>query len=97
MLEQKGITIPIITTLHGTDITLVGSHPVYKTAVEFSINNSDVVTAVSESLRSDTLRLFNIYNRIEVIYNFIDFEMQKDWNDDDCIRETLAKSRMKKL
>lgn len=92
MLEQKGITIPIITTLHGTDITLVGSHPVYKTAVEFSINNSDVVTAVSESLRSDTLRLFNIYNKIEVIYNFIDFEMQKDWNDDDCIRETLAKS-----
>lgn len=92
MLEQKGLTIPIITTLHGTDITLVGSHPVYKTAVEFSINNSDVVTAVSESLRSDTLRLFNIYNKIEVIYNFIDFEMQKDWNDDDCIRETLAKS-----
>jgi N-acetyl-alpha-D-glucosaminyl L-malate synthase BshA len=90
MLEQKGITVPIITTLHGTDITLVGSHPVYKTAVEFSINNSDIVTAVSESLRSDTLRLFNIYNRIEVIYNFIDFEMQKDWNDDDCIRETLA-------
>ena len=92
MLEQKGITIPIITTLHGTDITLVGSHPVYKTAVEFSINNSDIVTAVSESLRSDTLRLFDIYNRIEVIYNFIDFHMQKDWNDDDCIRETLAKS-----
>ena len=90
MLEQKGITIPVITTLHGTDITLVGSHPVYKTAVEFSINNSDIVTAVSESLRSDTLRLFNIYNKIEVIYNFIDFEMQKDWNDDDCIRETLA-------
>ncbi len=95
MLEQKGISIPIITTLHGTDITLVGSHPVYKTAVEFSINNSDVVTAVSESLRSDTLRLFNIYNKIEVIYNFIDFEMQKDWNDDDCIRETLAKSEEK--
>ncbi len=95
MLEQKGITVPIITTLHGTDITLVGSHPVYKTAVEFSINNSDIVTAVSESLRSDTLRLFNIYNRIEVIYNFIDFEMQKDWNDDDCIRETLAKPNEK--
>ncbi len=90
MLEQKGITLPIITTLHGTDITLVGSHPVYNTAVEFSINNSDIVTAVSESLRSDTLRLFNIYNRIEVIYNFVDFEMQKDWNDKDCIRETLA-------
>lgn len=90
MLKQKGIEIPIVTTLHGTDITLVGSHPVYKTAVEFSINNSDIVTAVSESLRSDTLRLFTIYNKIEVIYNFIDFEKQKDWDDDDCVRETLA-------
>ncbi len=92
MLEQKGIKLPIVTTLHGTDITLVGSHPVYKTAVEFSINNSDIVTAVSESLRSDTLRLFTIYNKIEVIYNFVDFEMQKDWNDDDCLRDTLAKT-----
>jgi len=90
MLKQRGIEIPIVTTLHGTDITLVGSHPVYKTAVEFSINNSDIVTAVSESLRSDTLRLFTIYNKIEVIYNFIDFEKQKDWDDDDCVRETLA-------
>jgi len=92
MLEQKGIKIPIVTTLHGTDITLVGSHPVYKAAVEFSINNSDIVTAVSESLRSDTLRLFTIYNRIEVIYNFIDFDKQKDWEDEDCLRETLAKT-----
>ena len=91
MLKQKGINIPIVTTLHGTDITLVGSHPVYKAAVEFSINNSDIVTTVSESLRSDTLRLFTIYNRIEVIYNFIDFDKQKDWHDDDCLRETLAK------
>ncbi len=90
MLQQKGINIPIVTTLHGTDITLVGSHPVYKTAVEFSINNSDIVTTVSESLRTDTLRLFTIYNRIEVIYNFVDFEYQKDWSDDDCLRETLA-------
>jgi L-malate glycosyltransferase len=92
MLDQKGIKLPIVTTLHGTDITLVGSHPVYKTAVEFSINNSDAVTAVSESLRSDTLRLFTIYNKIEVIYNFIDFKNQKDWNDEDCLRDTLAKS-----
>jgi len=97
MLDQKGIKLPIVTTLHGTDITLVGSHPVYKTAVEFSINNSDAVTAVSESLRSDTLRLFTIYNKIEVIYNFIDFENQKNWNDEDCIRGTLAKSDEKIL
>jgi len=97
MLDQKGIKLPIVTTLHGTDITLVGSHPVYKTAVEFSINNSDAVTAVSESLRSDTLRLFTIYNKIEVIYNFIDFENQKNWNDEDCIRDSLAKSDEKIL
>ena len=90
MLKQKGVYIPIVTTLHGTDITLVGSHPFYKTAVEFSINNSDVVTAVSESLRYDTLRLFTIYNRIHVIYNFIDFEYQKNWDDDDCLRISLA-------
>ncbi len=92
MLKQKGIEIPIVTTLHGTDITLVGSHPVYKTAVEFSINNSDVVTTVSESLRTDTLRLFTIYNKIEVIYNFVDFHYQKSWDDDDCLRVTLADS-----
>jgi N-acetyl-alpha-D-glucosaminyl L-malate synthase BshA len=77
MLKQKGVNIPFVTTLHGTDITLVGSHPVYKTAVEFSINNSDVVTAVSESLRNDTLRLFDITKKIDVIPNFIDFDMQK--------------------
>lgn len=91
MLGQKGVEIPIVTTLHGTDITLVGSHPFYKTAVEFSINNSDVVTAVSESLRTDTLRLFTIYNKISVIYNFIDFEYQKNWEDDDCLRISLAR------
>tara|TARA_R110002073_G_scaffold72537_1_gene177736 strand:- start:779306 stop:780430 length:1125 start_codon:yes stop_codon:yes gene_type:complete len=72
MLKEDGIHIPIVTTLHGTDITLVGSHPTYKTAVEFSINNSDAVTAVSHSLKKDTLRLFNINNDIKVIHNFID-------------------------
>lgn len=90
MLKAKGIKIPIVTTLHGTDITLVGSHPVYKTAVEFSINNSDVVTTVSESLKSDTLRLFNIKKTIHVIYNFIDFHQQKHWKDEECMRDTIA-------
>ena len=90
MLKDFGIDIPIVTTLHGTDITLVGSHPVYKPAVEFSINHSDAVTTVSKSLRDDTLRLFNIKKNVEVIYNFIDFEQQEDWSKDDCIRETLA-------
>ncbi len=92
MLKQKGFDIPFVTTLHGTDITLVGSHPVYKTAVEFSINNSDAVTAVSDSLRRDTMRLFDISKKIEVIYNFIDFEKLKNWNDEDCSRINLAKS-----
>ncbi len=91
MLKEKGIEIPIVTTLHGTDITLVGSHPFYKPAVEFSINNSDVVTAVSESLRNDTMRLFNIKKDIEVIYNFIDFDKYPSIGDVDCERNTLAK------
>ena len=90
MLREKGINVPIVTTLHGTDITLVGSHPVYKPAVEFSINNSDIVTTVSESLKRDTLRLFDIRKEIEVIYNFIDFKQHQDWSDKDCVRETLA-------
>lgn len=52
ILKEKGIDIKVVTTLHGTDITLVGSHPDYKTAVEFSINNSDAVTTVSQSLKN---------------------------------------------
>ncbi|MDJ0644625.1 MAG: N-acetyl-alpha-D-glucosaminyl L-malate synthase BshA [Flavobacteriaceae bacterium] len=90
MLKEDGIEIPIITTLHGTDITLVGSHPNYKTAVEFSINNSDVVTAVSKSLREDTLRLFNVRKEIDVIYNFIDFEKYAMQDITDCKRSSLA-------
>ncbi len=72
MLEDMGIKLPIVTTLHGTDITLVGSHPFYKAAVTFSINQSDVVTTVSESLKRDTEKLFNIQKDIQVIPNFID-------------------------
>src|SRR5690554_2004547 len=74
MLAEEGINIPMVTTLHVTDITLVGSHPFYKPAVTFSINNSDVVTSVSESLKQDTLRLFDIRTPIEVIPNFVDLE-----------------------
>ena len=72
MLADDGIRLPIITTLHGTDITLVGRHPFYKKAVSFSINHSDYVTAVSESLRKDTLRIFKVKKDIHVIPNFID-------------------------
>ena len=77
MLQEEGIYIPIVTTLHGTDITLVGSHPFYKPAVTFSINKSDAVTTVSQSLKEDTLRLFDIKNEIEVVPNFIDLDKYK--------------------
>jgi N-acetyl-alpha-D-glucosaminyl L-malate synthase BshA len=72
ILATKGIRIPIITTLHGTDITLVGQDPSYEPVVTFSINVSDVVTAVSASLRDDTYALFPITRDIDVIHNFID-------------------------
>lgn len=90
MLKEKGIDIKVVTTLHGTDITLVGSHPNYKTAVEFSINNSDIVTTVSESLKKDTLRLFNITKEIHVIHNFIDFEKYPEIDSAECQRITIA-------
>ena len=90
MLKEKGINLKVVTTLHGTDITLVGSHPNYKTAVEFSINNSDVVTTVSESLKKDTLRLFNITKDIKVIHNFIDFEQYPEIESEECQRHTIA-------
>ena len=90
MLKEKGIDIKVVTTLHGTDITLVGSHPNYKPAVEFSINHSDAVTTVSESLRKDTLRLFNISKDIKVIYNFIDFEKYPEIHSEECQRHTIA-------
>ena len=90
MLKEKGIDIKVVTTLHGTDITLVGSHPTYKTAVEFSVNNSDIVTTVSQSLKEDTLRLFNITNNIQVVHNFIDTEKYAKDNEKECQRIALA-------
>ena len=89
MLHEEGIKIPIVTTLHGTDITLVGSHPFYKTAVTFSINKSDSVTSVSQSLKEDTQRLFNTRKDIKVIPNFIDTDKYKN-NFEDCERDLLA-------
>ena len=89
MLHEEGIKIPIVTTLHGTDITLVGSHPFYKTAVTFSINQSDAVTSVSQSLKEDTQRLFNTQKDIKVIPNFIDIDKYKT-NFKDCDRDLLA-------
>jgi N-acetyl-alpha-D-glucosaminyl L-malate synthase BshA len=91
MLKEKGISVKVVTTLHGTDITLVGSHPTYKTAVEFSINNSDVVTAVSNDLKKTTNRLFKIKKDIQVIYNFIDIEKYDNTHDQKCNRIAIAK------
>ena len=90
MLLDEGIYIPIITTLHGTDITLVGSQPFYKPAVTFSINQSDAVTCVSESLKKDTLRLFDIKKDIKVVTNFIDLE-KHNHEFADCQRSLLAR------
>jgi N-acetyl-alpha-D-glucosaminyl L-malate synthase BshA len=72
ILSTYGIYIPVVTTLHGTDITLVGRDRTFKPVVTFSINKSDGVTAVSEHLRSDTYEYFEIENDIKVIPNFID-------------------------
>lgn len=73
ILETYGIYIPFVTTLHGTDITLVGKDPTYKPVVTFSINKSDGVTTVSQNLKEDTENHFEITNEIKVIPNFIDF------------------------
>jgi len=78
ILKEKGVEIPIITTLHGTDITLVGKNPSYKPAVTFSINHSDKVTSVSESLRLETISSFPVRKDIEVIPNFTDLKSEPD-------------------
>ena len=96
MLIDIGIEIPIVTTLHGTDITLVGSHPFYNPAVTFSINHSDRVTAVSESLKNDTINLFDIKKKIDVIPNFVDINKIKN-KEKPCERILLAKKEEKIL
>lgn len=70
--QKTGRSIPVITTLHGTDITLVGKDKMYEPVVTFSINESDAITAVSENLREETFKNFAITKEIEVIYNFVD-------------------------
>ncbi|MBM3399628.1 MAG: N-acetyl-alpha-D-glucosaminyl L-malate synthase BshA [Bacteroidetes bacterium] len=73
ILSEEGLDIPVITTLHGTDITLVGREATFEPVVSWSINHSDAVTAVSQSLKNDTLENFNIKREIDVVPNFIDF------------------------
>jgi len=77
ILATYGIHIPIVTTLHGTDITLLGKDKSFKPVIEYAINQSDAVTAVSEDLKAETLENFNIKNEIKAIPNFIDMSLYK--------------------
>lgn len=89
ILKKKGRDIPVITTLHGTDITLVGKDKTFEPVVAFSINESDAITAVSKSLRDETYHSFQIEKEIEVIYNFVDIERFSK-KPLDAFRKTLA-------
>ena len=82
ILKSQGVNIPFITTLHGTDITLVGKDPSFEPVITFSINQSNKVTAVSENLKQETLELFSIRREIDVIPNFINVEDYKMANND---------------
>ena len=74
ILKHEGIDIPYITTLHGTDITLVGRDPSFESVIQFSLNHSDAITSVSQSLKEDTLAQFHISRDIHVIPNFINIK-----------------------
>lgn len=89
ILKERGYNLPFVTTLHGTDITLVGKDPGYKPVVEYSINHSDGITSVSKSLKEDTYANFNITRDIEVIPNFIDFSRFKK-TDKDHFKKAIA-------
>ncbi|MHA3787084.1 N-acetyl-alpha-D-glucosaminyl L-malate synthase BshA [Flavobacterium hauense] len=95
MLKEQGIRIPMVTTLHGTDITLVGNHPFYKPAVSFSINHSDIVTSVSQDLKDATYRLFDIKREIEVIPNFIEIDKNRLDANSECHRSLMATETQK--
>lgn len=89
ILQEEGIKIPVITTLHGTDITLIGINHAFAPVVQFSINMSDGVTAVSESLKEQTLESFDIHRDIKVIHNFINFDRFKK-NNKDHFKKAIA-------
>ena len=96
ILATEGIHIPVLTTLHGTDITLVGKSPSCEPAITFAINQSDCITAVSESLKEETLESFAVTKNISVIPNFIDFEHYNNEPDED-LRKIIAPSGEKLL
>ena len=78
ILKEDGIDLPIVCTLHGTDITLLGRDASFEPVITFAINKSDAVTAVSESLKNDTYNHFNITRHIDIIPNFINLTRYKD-------------------
>ncbi len=81
ILQSQGITIPYVTTLHGTDITLVGKDPSFEPVITFAINESDAVTAVSQSLQQETYKFFDVKREVLVIPNFICLDEYKLSND----------------
>src|SRR5579864_8229727 len=89
IVEAQGRYIPVITTLHGTDITLVGRDKTFAPVVAFSINQSDAITAVSKNLRDETYNIFDIKKEIEVIYNFVDVSLFKK-KPIDAFRKVIA-------
>ena len=91
ILSTHGIDIPIITTLHGTDITLLGKDKSFQPVIEYAVNMSDIVTAVSKNLKKETLKFFNIKKNIYTIPNFIDMNLYKQ-QDDKSIRNNFASS-----
>ena len=94
ILETYGINIPIVTTLHGTDITLLGKDKSFKPVIEYAINKSDAVTAVSNDLRKETLSHFRINREIEMIPNFIDSNLYSH-EVDEKLRSKIAKKEEK--
>lgn len=95
ILKSKNIDIPFITTLHGTDITLVGKDPSFEPVITFSINNSDAVTVVSEDLKRDTFDHFEITNDIQVIPNFIRHSNYDKSHDFKCKRSEFSPNNEK--
>lgn len=81
ILKAEGLSLPVVTTLHGTDITLVGKDPAFAPVIAFSINQSDVVTSVSESLKADTYKHFKVSSEIEVVSNFVCVEKYRSRNE----------------
>jgi len=90
ILKSRKINLPYITTLHGTDITLVGQDPSFEPVIFFSLNNSNAITSVSESLRKDTLKTFKIANDVKVIPNFIKIDDYQQQPEMQCHRKNFA-------